>query len=608
MEDRIRAKHFNPDVAQRQLLQKIDLGYRKLAERDSTLLPLSHESVPQPTVYRYGDPSVAVSLDAKLVQGEEFLQEVAAASDWVIDFISPLFGPAKLFKMVVTEEGIVHRSGSLGFIIRHAQIQNPLAQLLIGSGLAVHAEYGDHATYTGLLAALAVKKCTQLLLDGLAHRTDCLDGLEKCMRIADTTIGKHSRELTLTRDVEKLLLTRCKGWPSSAHAEAAAEVVLSICDIVNSEELLSRPLREVVDFRTMPSSSFVESMVVSGVAFPKELPHPSLPDTVEDARIAILKDGLNLPDQLGKGPSIKHEWGDPQELRHSRLTKQQLLISYANQLADLGANVVVVEKGIDGSVIPVFASRGVMAIRRFAPPEIEALAKATGARPTPALAPYTATDLGKARLVKSRKISGKEWVFFEGCRNASQVTVILKGHSSTSLLDVEENIRSLVTYLANVRKNPSFVPGGGAIDHTIALELRRYAENLAGRVQLVVGKLADAFEDVISQLIRNTGADPVENLTHLRSLHEKGEQDYGFVLESMGPGDVWESTVVDSSLVKRVAVENALTAAYTIMRLDAGFTGRRLSESEHYYLKRTRGQSKERKRELRRDFGYESLE
>jgi chaperonin GroEL (HSP60 family) len=69
-----------------------------------------------------------------------------------------------------------------------------------------------------------------------------------------------------------------------------------------------------------------------------------------------------------------------------------------------------------------------------------------------------------------------------------------------------------------------------------------------------------------------------------------------------------EGKILDSFDVKLAAIENAIYAANTILRIDSFISGKPRSESEIYYIKRTRGLSKEKKKEMRRDYGLESLE
>ncbi len=607
MADERRGRDFIPDVVQRELLKRLDAGYRKVSERDSTLLPLPHEKAPQPTIYKHGFPSAVLSLDAAYLAGGEFTDHVRITASWVVDFLKTMLGPYKMYKMMTDQRGLVITSNSLSLAMRHVKIINPLAQILLGAGLSLEREYGDHSVYASLLAALVVRNCSELLARGYVSRADCLSAVSEALRIAGEAVDRLSRDITPSPQLEETLIRRAKSWVSPAHAEKAAKITREILGHITPSHTAAKPIRELIDFRTVKSSSISDSVLVDGVAYPKELPHPEITKTIRGARVAILLGGLVMPQKVGRSLRISHEWGEPGEMARGHVARRALLINYAREILESGANIVVVEKGVDEAVFPTFIENKAMIIRRFSPPEVRSLAEATGAKPTKAFNKISREDLGYAEVVESRKIVNKEWVFFKGCKNRHQLTVILASPDERGLMDFEEKIKSATTFIHAVRGSPRFVPGGGAAEEEISRALTEYALKLPSRVQLALIWIAGAFEELISFLAQNAGADPINTLTTIRREHERGRTTHGFNADSQEVSDTWDALIIDHSQTKKTAIENALTAAYTILRLDAGIRGRKLSEQEYYYLKRTR-RAEERKKEMRRDYGLETLE
>ena len=590
----IRAKQLNPDVLNRELLSKIDIGYRKMLERDSSLLPLPHEKVPEPTIYKHGIPSSVMSIGSTILEGDSFLLETHRLTTWLKSFLSPLLGPWKMAKLINTERSLLIRTSNLRLIAKHISIKNPLGQVILGAGLNMSKTLGDHSVYTALLATMIVDNCVKAMLRGLVNAVDCIEGLRILYEVYGKILERCKVSNPLTNEKELVKMAKIG---DSLNGEKLIDLSLKIANIIPTEILRQKAPSEIIDFRTMESTSIDESEVINGLALPKEIPHQSLPSRIEDARIAILKGGLTLPDYLGRSYKFRYIWNEQEEMSKSLRNKTIFLREFINDVLATGANVIIVEKGVDESVLRVLIERRCMLLRGLSPPEIEELAEASGARPVPCFHDLGPDDLGYAKSVEALKFNGKEWVFFRDCRYPRRVTVLIKGNSFTVNQDFEECLREVITYIGVIRDSPFFVPGGGAIEIEIANQLMSMSEVSRGRVSISLKVMAEAFEQIVALLAYNNGLDPLETITRLRMEHWSGNK-------MVGVG----GKILDSFDVKRAAIENAIYAANTILRINSFIRGKPRSESEIYYIKRTRGLSKEKKKEMRRDYSLESLE
>jgi chaperonin GroEL (HSP60 family) len=593
-DERIRTKQFNPDILSRELMSKIDIGYRKILERDSALLPLPHEKLPEPTIYEHGIPASVMSVGSTILEGDGFLLETHRLTTWLKSFLSPLLGPWKMAKLISTERSLLIRTSNLRLIAKHISIKSPLGQVILGAGLNMSKTLGDHSVYTSLLATLIVDNCIKAMLKGLVNAVDCIEGIRILYKVYGNVL-ERSRVSTPLNDEKELVKMAKIG--DSLNGEKLVDLSLKITNIIPPEILRQKAPSEIIDFRTMESISIDESEVINGLALPKEIPHQSLPSRIEDARIAILKGGLTLPDYLGRSYKFRYVWNDQEEMSKSIRDKTIFLREFVNDVLASGANVIIVEKGVDDSVLRVLIERRCMLLRGLSPPEIDELAEASGARPVPCFHDLGKDDLGYAKSVEVLKLDGKEWVFFRDCRYPRRVTVLIKGNSFTVNQDFEECLRDVITYIGVIRDSPFFVPGGGAIEIEIANQLMSMSEVSRGRVSTSLKVIAEAFEQMVGILAYNNGLDPLETVTRLKMEHWSGNNIVGV-----------EGKILDSFDVKLAAIENAIYAANTILRIDSFISGKPRSESEIYYIKRTRGLSKEKKKEMRRDYGLESLE
>ncbi|GBC69345.1 hypothetical protein HRbin01_01043 [archaeon HR01] len=587
--DWIRARHFNPDILKRELLNKTDIGYRKVMARDSSLLPLPHEKVPTPTIYVDGMPLSILSFGSQILRGETYLSNLKSLIVWLKGFLSPLFGPGKMCKLVQTERGLVLKSSNLRLIAKHITIKHPLGEFILGSGISMGKMFGDHTIYTPLLATLIVDNCLELIIGGRLKPQDCLNGLAVFNRIYEKFLDEcriypPPREFSL-RDI----LRFAKIIDGETYTDLLANMAFTISEIVPEETLLKRPLDNILDFRTIEMGVLSESEVVDGVALPKEFPYSGLPEKVVDAKIAIVKDGLTLPDYLGRYHRFKYVWDDGRDISQALLNRSRLLCEYVDSLVDLGANVIVVEKGVDEHVFDILERRNIMLVRGLSPPEFEMVTEATGAVPTSSLHKLEPGCLGYAESVEYRKIYGKDWVFFRGCMRSDRLTVILKGGSFAVNQDFEEKLKDAVRLSMTIKENPIFTPGAGITEIMIADRLAEYADRAGGRPALVLKAIAESFKQLAAFLYYNMGLDPLETLAR-PELYFDGQ------------------SILDSMSAKMAAIENAIVAANTVLRIDSFIIARKYSESEKYYLKRIRGMSKENKRKFRRDYGVETLE
>ncbi|MEM1952899.1 MAG: TCP-1/cpn60 chaperonin family protein [Candidatus Caldarchaeum sp.] len=589
--DRIRTKQFNPDVLQREILSRTDVGYRKLLDRDSALLPLPHERPPAPTIFKYDEPAPVMSVGSHILDGQNYIFELKRVSNWLKGFLSPMFGPGKMSKLIKTEGGLVLKTSNLRLATQHVAVKHPICEIILGCGLSMSKLFGDHSIYTSLLATLILDRCLDLVLKGWVKLQHCLAGIIMFNRFFEDILEECKVSNTPHIVADYAILRFAKTLDNDSNTSTLAKLAVKICDMVPHDVLHRRPINSILDFRTMETGSVSDSEVVHGVAIPKEHPHYTLPKLVVDARIAAVKGALTLPDHIGSQYKYKvtYSWDAKHNIIHAIVNKTKLLREYVRKLIDIGANVIVVEKGVDESVFGVLQDHSTMLVRGLSPPEFEMVIEATGAKPTSSFHDLEPSDLGYAGSVEFLKLHGKEWVFFRNCSHKSRLTVILKGGSFASNRDFEETLKDAVKFLGVVRETPSFVPGGGVTEIFVTNRLNELAEKISDRGSLVLKAIAEAFENLAAILFENMGLDPVDMVARLKASPTAGE-------------------VLDSFIVKHAAIENAIAAAHTILRIDAIIRPREYSEEEIYYLRRIKGLSKENKTKFRRDYGVETLE
>lgn len=112
------------------------------------------------------------------------------------------------------------------------------------------------------------------------------------------------------------------------------------------------------------------------------------------------------------------------------------------------------------------------------------------------------------------------------------------------------------------------LPGGGAPETELALQLRDYADSVGGREQLAVEAFADAIDVIPRTLAENAGLDPIDSLVDLRSRHDGRETAAGLDAYTGEVVNMEDEGVVEPLRVKTQAVESATEAAVMILRID----------------------------------------
>ncbi|MGF3499463.1 MAG: thermosome subunit beta, partial [Candidatus Methanosuratincola sp.] len=289
------------------------------------------------------------------------------------------------------------------------------------------------------------------------------------------------------------------------------------------------------------------------------------PKRVENAKIAI----LDCPLELEKTEiTAKINITSPEQMKAFLDEETEMLKELVEKVARSGANVVVVQKGIDDVAQHYLAKKGILAVRRAKRSDVESLAKASGARIVTSVDDLTPNDLGFAALVEERRVGKDKMVFVEGCKNPKAVTILVRGGSDRMVDEAERSLHDAKCVVRNIMQDPYLVYGGGAPEEEVATRLREYGRSLSGREQLAVLKFAEAMEEIPLTLAENSGLDPVDILVEIRAAHAKGQKSYGVDVMSGKVDDMSKSNVFEPASVKKQAIKSATEAAITLLKID----------------------------------------
>jgi len=519
------------------------------------------------TQQKGGVPVMVLKEGSQRTTGADARRSNIMAAKVIAEILSTSLGPRGMDKMLIDAFGDVTITGDGAAILKEMEVQHPAAKLLIEVAKAQDAEVGDGTTTAVVVAGRLLELAEELLDEGI-HPTIIIDGYKKAMDYAIQVADEIAQSINV-EDKNQLALVAMNSLSSKIVAEARdylAKVAVDASAIavekVNGKYNLDL---DWIKLEKKKGQSLAETQLIQGIVLDKEVVHPGMPKRVANAKIAVLDAPLEIE---------KPEWttkisvSSPDQIKAFLEEESNILKSYVDKLAEVGANVVITQKGIDEVAQHYLAKKGIMAIRRVKRSDIEKLAKATGAKIVTSIKDIKPEDLGTAGLVEERKVGEEKMVFVEQCPNPRAVTMLIRGAADRVLDEAERSMQDALHVIRDLYREPRIVPGGGAFEMEIARRIREWGRKLPGKEQLSVLKFAEALEHVPTILALTAGLDPVDAIAELRRRHDGGEVDAGVDVLNGKVANMLKLNIVDPLLVKKQVIRSAAEAAIMILRID----------------------------------------
>ncbi|MFH1432167.1 MAG: thermosome subunit beta [archaeon] len=499
-----------------------------------------------------------------------------AAAKAVADAVRSTLGPKGMDKMLTDSLGDVVITNDGVTILEEMEIQHPAAKMIVEVAKTMDKEVGDGTTTATVLAGSLLKEA-EFLLDQNIHPIMIARGyriakekaLEVLNRIATTVTVKDKKIL------EEIAMTAMtgKGAESSKDylAKIAVDAVVSVADESNGKATVDL---DNVKIEKKAGASTDQTELVKGLLIDKERVHSGMPKLVKNAKIALLDAALEIKESE---TDAQIRITDPSQMQAFVAQEEKMLKDMVEKVKKSGATVMFCQKGIDDLAQHYLSKAGIYAARRVKKSDMEALARATGARLVTNLDDLEAKDLGFAGIVEEKKIAGDEMTFIRECKDPKAVSILVRGGTEHVVDEVERAMKDAVGGVAAAIEVGKFVAGGGSPEAEVAKELRAYANKVGGREQLAVNAFANALEIIPRTLAENAGLDPIDILVELRAQHEKGKVGAGVDVFTGKVEDMLAKHVAEPLKIKTQAISSASEAAEMILRIDDVIIASKLS-------------------------------
>ncbi|RAW46084.1 thermosome subunit [Halorubrum sp. 48-1-W] len=506
---------------------------------------------------------IVLSEESQRTSGKDAQNMNITAGKAVAESVRTTLGPKGMDKMLVDSGGSVVVTNDGVTILKEMDIDHPAANMIVEVSETQEDEVGDGTTSAVVVAGELLDQAEELL-DQDIHATTLAQGYRQAAEKAKEILEEDAIEVT-EDDRETLVeiaQTAMTGKGAENSKDLLADLVVDAVLAVKDEDGIDT---ENVSVEKVVGSSIDQSELVEGVIVDKERVDENMPYAVEDADVALFDGAIEV-----KETEIDAEVNvtDPDQLQQFLDQEEAQLREMVDHLVDIGADVVFVGDGIDDMAQHYLAQEGILAVRRAKSDDLKRLARATGGRVVSNLDDIESDDLGFAGSVAQKDVGGDERIFVEDVEEAKSVTLILRGGTEHVVDEIERAIEDSLGVVRTTLLDGQVLPGGGAPEAELALQLRDFADSVGGREQLAVEAFADALEVIPRTLAENAGLDPIDSLVDLRSRHDGGEFGAGLDAYTGDVIDMEAEGVVEPLRVKTQAIESATEAAVMILRID----------------------------------------
>ncbi|WP_280587347.1 thermosome subunit alpha [Halorubrum sp. Boch-26] len=506
---------------------------------------------------------IVLSEESQRTSGKDAQNMNITAGKAVAESVRTTLGPKGMDKMLVDSGGSVVVTNDGVTILKEMDIDHPAANMIVEVSETQEEEVGDGTTSAVVVAGELLDQAEELL-DQDIHATTLAQGYRQASEKAKEILEEDAIDVseddydTLVEIAETAMTGKGAENSKDLLAELVVDSVLAVADDDGIDT-------ENVSVEKVVGSSIDQSELVEGVIVDKERVDENMPFAVEDADVALFDGAIEV-----KETEIDAEVNvtDPDQLQQFLDQEEEQLREMVDHFVDIGADVVFVGDGIDDMAQHYLAQEGILAVRRAKSGDLNRLARATGGRVVSNLEDIESEDLGFAGSVAQKDIGGDERIFVEDVEQAKSVTLILRGGTEHVVDEVERAIEDSLGVVRTTLLDGQVLPGGGAPEAELALQLRDFADSVGGREQLAVEAFADALEVVPRTLAENAGLDPIDSLVDLRSRHDAGEFGAGLDAYTGDVIDMEAEGVVEPLRVKTQAIESATEAAVMILRID----------------------------------------
>merc|ERR1711879_927332 len=164
-----------------------------------------------------------------------------------------------------------------------------------------------------------------------------------------------------------------------------------------------------------------------------------------------------------------------------------------------------------------------------------------------------------------------------GAKATKAATILLRGANEFMLEELDRSVHDSLCAVSRTLESNAIVPGGGAVETAVSLNLEDYARTFDSYEQWAISEYAEALLTIPKTLAQNAAMDAIDLLAALRMKHYAAQQGkpeavdfkwFGLDLVGNGVHNSVQAGVLEPMVSKLKSLKFATEAAITIVRID----------------------------------------
>lgn len=513
-----------------------------------------------------GQPIIILRDNVDRIGGNEAQRSNIMAAKAIAEAVRTTLGPRGMDKMMVSSSGDVVITNDGATILHEMSVEHPTAKLVVEVAETQDNEVGDGTTTATILIGNLMEQA-EALLNRKIHPTVIANGyrlgMQKAMEVINEQVIRADGE---DRDMLiKVAATAVTGKSIEGVKDKITGIVVDavLAVAVKDEDGKYRVDEDDVQIKTMVGDHMEDAELLKGFLLDKTRVQHSMPKRLENAKIAMLSQPLEVTKTQVKS---KIKITSAEQMEAFSVQENDTLRGLAEQIVASGANTVFCQKGIADAVQFYLAKENIIAIQDVPESDMKKLSRAVGATIVSKPEDLAAETLGEAGLIEEMKDITITKI--TDCKHPHTVSILLKGTSQVFIDELERGVYDAARVVMDALEDGEYLVGGAAIDTELMMKISEYAATQEGRTQIAIEAFARMFEVIPYTLAENSGFDQIDKLVALKAAHANGENHAGLDVFTGEIIDMYAEGVIEPARVKRQAIMSATETAALIIRVD----------------------------------------
>merc|ERR1719411_2467822 len=417
----------------------------------------------------------------------------------------------------------------------------------------------------------ALMEQAEHLIDKGIHPIRIADGFELAAQCAIKNLEKIADDFkidpndtgNLVKTAKTTLGSKIINKCHEQMAKIAVDAIMAVADLDRKDVNF-----ELIKVEGKVGGQMEDSMLVKGVIIDKDFSHPQMPKELKDVHVAILTCPFEPPK-----PKTKHKLDvqNVEDYKNLRAYEKETFEKMVDQVKEAGANLAICQWGFDDEANHLLLQRDLPAVRWVGGPEIELIAIATGGRIVPRFSELTTEKLDSAGLVReiSFGTTKDRMLVIEKCKNTRAVTIFIRGGNKMICEEAKRSIHDALCVIRNLVRDNRVVYGGGAAEIACSLAVSEAADKIATIEQYAIHAFADALENIPNALAENSGMNPIETVSKVKSMQVAENNPYlGVDCVGAGTNDMKAQHVIETLHGKKQQITLATQLVRMILKID----------------------------------------